>query len=93
MSMEEYYAQSLALKRIASLNILEVDDLAMMFRVTADRIRHMVSDRIIPHYKRGNRVYFKKSEIEEWQTKHRIPADDEITAKAVTHCATKRLKK
>ena len=56
MSNEEYYTQSLALRRIATLNILEVDDLALMLRVTADRIRHMVSDRLIPHYKRGNRV-------------------------------------
>lgn len=92
MSNEEYYTQSLALRRIARLNILEVDDLALMLRVTADRIRHMVSDRLIPHYKRGNRVYFKKSEIEQWQTSHRIPADEEITAKAVTRCASRPLK-
>lgn len=94
MSQEEYYARSLAIQRMHAKNVLDVDDVAVMLDITADRVRHLANNRKIPHYKGANgKLYFRKSEIEDWQTTHRIPTDDEITAQGVTRCATNRKRK
>lgn len=94
MSKEEFYTQSLAIQRMQAKNVLDVDDLAVMLDITPDRVRHLANGRKIPHYKGANgKLYFKKSEIEDWQTAHRIPTDDEITAQGVTRCATNRKRK
>lgn len=94
MSQEEYHAQSIALKRIAALNVIDVEDVAVILKISPDRVRHMTNARILPHYKGENgKLYFKKSEIEDWQTKNRIATDSEITAQSVTRCATNRKRK
>ncbi|MCM1166399.1 MAG: helix-turn-helix domain-containing protein [Ruminococcus sp.] len=93
MTQSEYYEQSIAIQRIGALSVLDVEDLAVMLRVTADRIRHMISDKLIPYHKSGNRVYFRKSEIEDWQTRNRIPTAEEIESQAATRCAVNRNKR
>lgn len=92
MSKEEFFAQSLAIQRMGAKNVLNVDELALMLDITADRVRHLAADRVIPHYKQSGKLYFKKSEIESWLTTHRIAADDEITNAAVTRCAVNKRK-
>lgn len=63
----------------------------LFFQYRTDRVRHLVSKRLIPHYKQGNRTFFKKSEIEEWQLSDRIPTNAEINSKAATHIAINKL--
>ncbi len=75
---------------IGMKNVLDVRETASMLGVTPDHVRHLVSDRAIPHYKKGARVFFRKSEIEEWQLDTRIPTHTELQRQAATHIATKR---
>lgn len=91
MSKEEYYAQSLAIQRIGAKNVLNVEELSVMLDISANRVRHLTSSRAIPHYKCNGKLYFKKSEIEDWLTTHRVSTDAEITKNAVTQCATSRI--
>lgn len=75
---------------IGMKNVLDVRETATMLGVTVDHIRHLVSSRSIPHYKKGARVYFKKSEIEDWQLETRIATHAELKSAAATHIASKR---
>lgn len=69
---------------------LTVSDVALLLGVSESRIRHLVSEREIPHYKQGYKTFFKKSEIEEWQLMRRIPTNAEISSKATTHIVTSK---
>ena len=40
------------------------------------------STREIPHFKTGKRIYFKKTELDQWLTKHKIMSRDEIEQEA-----------
>lgn len=71
-------------------NALTVADVALVLGVSESRVRHLVSDKEIPHYRQGNKVFFRKSEIEDWQLAHRIPTNAEISNKATTHIVTNK---
>lgn len=70
---------------INTKQVLTTSEVAILLCVSESRVRHLVSDRDIPYYKQGKNVYFKKSEVEEWQLKNRIPTNDEIKRDAVTY--------
>lgn len=73
--------------------VWSVKDLALVLDISESRVRHMASKQLIPTYKQNGSLYFKREEIEEWQTQHRTASVDEINAQASTYCATRRLNK
>lgn len=92
MTQEEYYDQALILARIGALEVLDVNDAAVMLRITPDRVRHLASERKIPHYRNRNnmRLYFRKRDLEAWMAAERIPTIAETEAVAVTKVVTQR---
>lgn len=73
-------------------NVWNVSDLALVLDISESRVRHMAAEQILPSYKQGNARYFKREEIEAWQTANRTASKDEINSMASTYCATRRLK-
>lgn len=73
-------------------NVWNVTDLALVLGVSESRVRHMVADRVIPSYKQNGSLYFKRDEIESWQTSNRSASQEEIDSQAATILATRRLK-
>lgn len=88
MEIEERLERIERLVMLSSKTVLDTKEVALMLNLSESRIRHLVSERNIPHYKQGRFTYFKKSEIEEWQLRHRIPTNDEINRKAITYIST-----
>lgn len=88
MGVEERLERIERLMMLGSKTVLDTKEVALMLNLSESRIRHLVSERNIPHYKQGRITYFKKSEIEEWQLRHRIPINDEIKSKAMTYTST-----
>lgn len=86
--MKEQLDRIERLVRVGAKEVLNVEEVALMLGVSKSRIYHLVSSREIPHYKNGKNVLFKKSEIEEWQLRDRIPTNEEIDSKAATYVAT-----
>jgi hypothetical protein len=86
------------LKRIEQLIMfsskvaLTTSELSIMIGLSVGRIRHLVSERKIPHYKQGNKTFFRKSEIENWMLAQKVPTLDEIEVNAATYVATNNAK-
>lgn len=91
--MEEQIINTLdRIERYMMLNakeVLNTNEVALMLNVQPGRIRVLVSARDIPHYKKGGKTYFKKSEIENWLLAQRIPTNDEIMSTATLKMAFK----
>ena len=85
MNIEERLIRIERMVLIGSKNVLDTSEVAMMLNLSESRVRHLVSERAIPHYKQGIKTYFRKSEIEEWQCSQRIPTNKEISVKATTY--------
>lgn len=56
-------------------------------------IHKLTGDHLIPHYKRGGKLFFKKEEIDAWLQERRVSTDDEITTEAKLYCSGRRLRK
>ena len=69
--------------------MLTTADVAQMLDVSVSRIRHLVSERVIPYYKPLGRVLFSQSEIEEWIKSSRVPTIQE-QASSITLLNKKR---
>jgi excisionase family DNA binding protein len=68
-------------------NVLDINEVAAMTGYTVKYLRLLVSKREIPHYRRGNRLYFSNDEIEEWLLSNRIATNDEMNIKAMGYKA------
>lgn len=73
-------------------NVWSVRDLAMVLGISESRVRHMAAENVIPTYKQNGSLYFKREEIEAWQTKHRTASREEIASKAETYVVTRRMR-
>lgn len=72
--------------------VWNVKDLALVLDISESRVRHMAAEQVIPTYKQNGSLYFKREEIEAWQTRNRTASKDEINSQASTICATHRIK-
>lgn len=68
---------------IAVKNVLTINEAAIILGMTVRGVRENVRKRIIPCYKpSANRLYFKKSELEEWMTQNRRKSMAELKSEA-----------
>lgn len=70
---------------ISTKEVLNVREAALLLGVSESRVRHLVCSREIPHYKRGVKTYFRKSELTDWQLDTRIPSNAELSAVGTTY--------
>jgi len=74
----------------SSPDILNVNQIADYLSVSKATIYKYTADRIIPHFKRGKRLYFKKSDVEAWVTAHRVSSNEEIAQDASNYLICKK---
>lgn len=65
--------------------LLDVEQVASYLKVTKSAIYKLTSTSEIPHYKNGKRLYFKKSDIDEWIFSKRIKTNDDIEKEAMEY--------
>ena len=58
--------------------ILNLDMASAYAGISKSTLYKFTSTKEIPHFKRGKRLYFKKDEIDNWLTTHKISSRDEI---------------
>lgn len=75
---------------IASKNVLRADEVADFLGITEGRIYVLCAARELPHYKRGQRSFFRKDELEQWMTQRRVRTDEEAEREAEALIAARR---
>jgi len=70
---------------------MTIGETAEYHGVVKSTLYQLTSKRKIPHYKpTGNRLYFKRSNLEQWVLDHRVKTDEEIEAEAMDYVIKKR---
>lgn len=69
----------------AQETFLTITNLMKYTGLNKSSIYKKTSTREIPHYKRGKRLFFKRTEIDEWIGELRIKTMDEIEIEAATY--------
>lgn len=72
------------LERMAALskNVLTINEVAMLTGYTVKYLRQLIARHELTYYRRGNRLYFNRNEVENWMMEQRIPSNEEIRIKA-----------
>ena len=73
---------------LAAKTVLTIDEATDLIGLSKARIYALCSKREIPYYKQGNKLYFKRKEVEDWMTANRQPTRAEIESKAALYCHT-----
>lgn len=88
METPEIEAMNLKLDRIERLTllaakpVLDIEEAALFTGFSVGHLYRLTSGKGIPHYKKDRKLYFKKTELEEWMLENRILTNDEIDAQA-----------
>lgn len=70
---------------IASKEVLTLEETMIYTGCARTTIYRLTSAKEIPHYKLGQALRFKKSELDEWLTRNKVTTAKEIESKAVTY--------
>ena len=65
--------------------LLDAVQVASYLKVTKSAIYKLTSTSEIPHYKNGKKLYFKKSDIDEWIFSKRIKTHNDIEKEAMEY--------
>lgn len=65
--------------------IMNISEVAIHIKVATTTIYGMTHRNTIPHYKNGKKLYFKKSEIDEWVFSKRIKTNLDIENEAMEY--------
>lgn len=65
-------------------SVMTIDDTSLFTGLSKARLYTLVSKREIPHYKNG-KLYFVRSEIEQWMTRYKVATNEEVQSNAVSH--------
>lgn len=73
------------LERATLLNkaVLDVKEAAMLTGYSVKYMRLLIAQHEIPYYRRGNRLFFNRSELEDWMLNERYPSNEEIKRRAI----------
>ena len=89
---QELTAQIDGLRKLiiaGSKEVLSIEECATFTSLSVAHIYRLTSQRVIPFYKpMGGKIYFKKSEIENWLLQGRQATDSEIKSQVTTYCVT-----
>ena len=93
MSSEEYNQLNYRLDRIERLaligakNVLSLEETSELTGFSIGHLYRLTSQKQIPHFKKNRKLYFLKSDIEEWLTENRVLTNSDIESKATTYMA------
>lgn len=79
------------LSLIGAKSILTLDEAVLYTGLSKAYLYRMTSNREIPHFKKCRKLYFKKSELEEWMLERKIPTRLDIDSMASTYVATHKI--
>lgn len=92
MSIEQRLERIETLVALKVKDVLSVKEVAVLIGRSESRIRHLVSQREIPHYKNDmGQVSFLKSEVEAWRLGRKVQTVAELDSSASTHIAISNL--
>jgi len=74
----------------SSLDIMSLNQLCEFYDFGKSYVYKKTSNREIPYYKNGKRLYFKRIEIDEWLLDNRIKTNKDIEREVSTYLMRKK---
>ena len=73
-------------------DILDVKQAADFLRLKITTLYEKTSEKTIPHFKKGNKLYFKRDELLAWVQEGKVRTTDELQSQAASYTMHKQRK-
>lgn len=90
--ISEFLARMEQLTLMRSKNVLTFDEVLIYTGYSRGQLYRLTSERLIPHSKRGKRLFFDKAELDRWLLQERVKTQAELEGKATTYVITHKPK-
>ena len=70
--------------------ILDVQQAAQYLKMKTTTLYEKTSRKLIPHFKKGNKLYFHLSELQQWIKQGKVKTFDEVKCEAITFTINKK---
>ncbi len=71
---------------------LDLDEAVAYTRYSKGYLYRLTSEKKIPHFKRGRKIFFDRAKLDEWLKETPIKTWEEVESEAQTYCATHKPK-
>lgn len=78
---------------IGAKPVLNLEEAVVFTGLSKGHLYRLTSEKQIPYYKKCRKLYFKKSELEDWLLERRVPTQAEVEAQAVTRNSINRIRR
>ena len=73
--------------------VLTLEEAVVFTGLSKGHLYRLTSEKQIPYYKKCRKLYFKKSELEDWLLERRVPTQAEVEAQAITRNSINRIRR
>ena len=93
VTLQDLSNQLERVERIAAIgakSVLDLDEAVVFTGFSRGHLYRLTSEKMIPHYKKGRKLFFRKSELETWLLGEKVLTRDDMNNIAVAHIAKRR---
>lgn len=84
-ALKEILSENLSALKPQLPEILNVQQAADFLKLKINTLYEKTSQKSIPHFKKGNKLYFHRTELEEWIKQGKVKTYDEVEGEALTY--------
>jgi excisionase family DNA binding protein len=92
-ALKEIIGDSISKEKSGLTEILDIKQAAEFLKLKVPTLYEKTSQKSIPHFKKGNKLYFNRNELQSWLMEGKVKTNNEIEGDAVTLLMNKRSKK
>ncbi len=92
-ALKEILAEQTINTQPALPEILDIKQAADFLKLKVTTLYEKTSQKDVPHFKKGNRLYFNRVDLTEWLNSGRIKTKKEIEGQAIDYLMTRKPKK
>lgn len=70
-------------------DVLDIKQAAAFLKLQITTLYEKTSQKIIPHFKKGNRLYFQRDELQDWLAQGKVKTAEELRGEAATYALNK----
>ena len=84
-ALSEIIGKGLTQSKTNIPDILDVKQAGHFLRLQVTTLYEKTSQKIIPHFKKGNKLYFNRNELQAWVQEGKVKTTDELQSQAASY--------
>lgn len=83
-ALKEVLSEVLTTVKEETADVLDIEQAAKYLHLQITTIYEKTSKKLIPHFKKGNRLYFKRAELDQWLSEGKVKTREELRGEVQT---------